>query len=284
MSETVLLSVVVNIRELLRRPMVPVGRVLIDHELNKKRDPKVNAAISNAIRWMTQQGELLRQQNADTPMWWLANRPTPTDREGNDIELFKGLDRPFDGELVDDTKPKRAAKVDTKEFEQPPSANQPVTIVQVPKDSFLAETLGLKEEPAMKLDERIITTVTRLCAVSNRPVSRQAILEDLKEFGDSRTLKMRLAYVCKVKGAVIFWEPTADRDPMYWPKDQPLDEDIADSMGPISNKKKPKKAPKRKEPEVVAPAEPEIFSLSPEAEPVWNIDSNGELGCIVDGQ
>lgn len=283
MSEPVLLSVVNSIRDLMRRPAVPAGRVLIDHELNKKRDPKMATALNNAIRWLVQEGELARQTNETEPRWWLVERGIPTDRDDQVIPLTTGLERPFDGELIDDTKPKRAAK-EPKVVEQPPPAEQPVTVVHVPKDSFLAETLGLKEKPAMKLDERIINTVTRLCAATNRPVARQAILEDLKDFSDSRTLKMRLAYVCKIKGAVIFWEPTADRDPMYWPKDQELDEDIADSMGPVSNKRKPKKAPKRKAPEPEVVAQPTVFALDLEADPVWSIDSTGELGCIVDGQ
>lgn len=71
---------------------------------------------------------------------------------------------------------------------------------------------------------------------------------------------------------------------MYWPKGQDLDEDIADSLGPVSNKRKSKKALKRKAPEPEVVAQPTVFALDVETDPVWSIDSTGELGCIVEGQ
>ena len=95
---------------------------------------------------------------------------------------------------------------------------------------------------------------------------------------------MRLAYVCKVKDAIIFWEETSDREAMYWPKGQDLDEDIADSLGPITKKRKIKKVPKVKEPEPEVQAVPSIFTIPDDVEPVWSVDSTGELGCVIDGQ
>jgi len=285
MSEPVLLSVVNSLRDLMRRPAVPAGRVLIDHELNKKRDPKMAVALNNAIRWLVQEGELARQTNETEPRWWLVDRGIPTDRDDQVIPLTTGLERPFDGELIDDTKPKRVVKEAVKAPEPAPVVKAVEPEAKPALDNWLATSAGLAVKPPEgSLDTRILAVVTRLCAVANRPVSRTAILEEMEGAAADRMLKMRLAYVCKVKGAVIFWEETSDREAMYWPKGQELDEDIADSFGPVSNKRKPKKAPKRKAPEPEVVAQPTVFTLDAEADPVWSIDSTGELGCIVEGQ
>lgn len=286
MSEPVLLSVVNSLRDLMRRPAVPAGRVLIDHELNKKRDPKMATALNNAIRWLVQEGELARQTNETEPRWWLVDRGIPTDRDDQEIPLTRGLERPFDGELIDDTKPKRAAKEAVKEPEPVPAPKPQAEVAAKPAlDNWLTTSSGLAGKTTEgSLDTRLLAVVTRLCAVANRPVSRTAILEEMEGAAADRMLKMRLAYVCKVKGSVIFWEETSDREAMYWPKGQDLDEDIADSLGPVSNKRKSKKVPKRKAPEPEVVAQPTVFALDVEADPLWSIDSTGELGCIVEGQ
>lgn len=235
MSEQVLLSVVNKIRAVMAKPAIPVGRIVIDHELNKKRDPVVADQISSAIRWLTQANELARQvvstpdSDSPTPRFWLLSRDIPTDQGGYPIELTYGLRHPVEFDFIDDV--------------SPPPKSTPVVVEPKPQAEAKPQE-AVKGPPSGSIDARILAEVTRLCGKDNRPVRESTLMVAIEGFGEYRVVRMRLSYVCKVSCIVKRWEDTACGEPCFWPASQPLSEDLIEDFGqPDTPPAKVKRAP-----------------------------------------
>lgn len=97
------LKAVTAICELLSRPMIPVGRQLIDRQLNRKRDRHVAEELSGALLFLLAHRVIGRQHGSEEVNFWLASRGKTFDANDKEIHIEMGLERQVTFSIITDT-------------------------------------------------------------------------------------------------------------------------------------------------------------------------------------